>query len=53
MCIRDRDNVIIAPHIASNGGLSVDRYKVVVLENLRRYVAGEKMLSPVDLSRGY
>ena len=47
------DNVIITPHIASNGGLSVDRYKVVVLENLRRYVAGEKMLSPVDLSRGY
>ena len=47
------DNVIITPHIASNGGLSVDRYKVVVLENLRRYVTGERMLSPVDLSRGY
>lgn len=47
------DNVIITPHIASNGGLSVDRYKVVVLENLRRYVGGERMLNPVDLSRGY
>jgi hypothetical protein len=25
----------------------------IVRENLRRYVAGEKMLSVVDLGRGY
>jgi hypothetical protein len=25
----------------------------VLLENLRRYVAGEPMLSVVDISRGY
>ena len=37
-------------------GMTDDAYKVIVardLEDLRRYVAGEKMLSVVDVGRGY
>ena len=47
------DNVIITPHMATAGGLSIERSKLIVLENLRRYVEGERLLSPVDLSEGY
>lgn len=46
-------NVIITPHIASDSDLGWDAPIQVVRENLRRYVAGEPMLSVVDVSRGY
>ncbi len=46
-------NVIITPHISAatpaNGKLAFE----VVLENLRRYVVGEAMLSVVDIEHGY
>ena len=46
-------NVIITPHTAADtGGDRADRW-LLVRENLRRYVAGEKMLSVVDPARGY
>jgi hypothetical protein len=32
---------------------AVERLQAVVRENLRRYVAGEPMLSVVDVGRGY
>jgi phosphoglycerate dehydrogenase-like enzyme len=46
-------NVIITPHISSSSDIPNEARWVLVNENLRRYVAGEKMLSVVDLQRGY
>lgn len=46
--------VVMTPHIAgiSDGGHS-RRAGVLIVENLRRYVAGDPLLSMVDLARGY
>lgn len=46
-------NVIITPHVAASGGDSMHRAMVIAAENLRRYAAGEPMLSVVDMTRGY
>lgn len=46
-------NIIITPHMASSSDVTLQRYGVVILENLRRYVAGEPMLNVVDIERGY
>ncbi|HKJ16931.1 MAG TPA: D-2-hydroxyacid dehydrogenase [Xanthomonadales bacterium] len=45
--------IIITPHTAGRGDRGRDRLLLVVRENLRRYVAGEPMLSVVDIQRGY
>lgn len=45
--------VIITPHTAGRSDRSRDRLYLLVQENLRRYVAGEAMLSVVDIERGY
>lgn len=46
-------NVIITPHIAATTDQGRWRRWVLIRENLRRYVNGEKMLNVVDVSRGY
>lgn len=46
-------NVIITPHVANESDLGTQSELSVVRENLRRYVAGERMLSVVDVSKGY
>ena len=46
-------NVFITPHISAGSDEQMGRYWLVVRENLRRYVSGERMLSVVDLKRGY
>jgi phosphoglycerate dehydrogenase-like enzyme len=46
-------NVIITPHIAGVTPASEVNYDLLLRENLRRYVAGEAMLSVVDIDRGY
>jgi phosphoglycerate dehydrogenase-like enzyme len=46
-------NVILTPHIAAGSDLFTRRYTVMLAENMRRYVAGARMLSVVDLERGY
>ena len=45
-------NVIITPHVAGAGGTQ-ERHAVLLRENLRRFVAGEKLLNVVDPERGY
>jgi phosphoglycerate dehydrogenase-like enzyme len=46
-------NVIITPHVAADtDGGSTMRWQVV-RENLRRYATGDRMLSVVDVKRGY
>ncbi len=46
-------NVIITPHVSADSDLGDSVRFAVVRENLRRYVAGERMLSVVDVGRGY
>ncbi len=45
--------VIITPHTAGRSDRSRDRLFLLVQENLRRYVAGDPLLSVVDIERGY
>jgi phosphoglycerate dehydrogenase-like enzyme len=46
-------NVIITPHTSAYSPIADEIRVAVVRENLRRYVAGEPMLSVVDIDRGY
>ncbi|MGB5104135.1 MAG: D-2-hydroxyacid dehydrogenase [Steroidobacteraceae bacterium] len=46
-------NVILTPHVSTRSDLGNEARSVIVIENLRRYVAGEKMLSVVDTGKGY
>ena len=46
-------NVFITPHISAGSDEQMGRYWLVVRENLRRYINGERMLNVVDLKRGY
>ncbi|MDX2144667.1 MAG: D-2-hydroxyacid dehydrogenase [Rhodospirillaceae bacterium] len=46
-------NLIITPHTSSFSERRFERFWVVLRENMRRYAAGEKMLSVVDVKRGY
>ena len=46
-------NVIITPHVSSDSELGLDARVALICENLRRYVTGERMLSEVDLGKGY
>lgn len=45
--------VIITPHVAATSAETFTRMQALVTENLRRYVAGEPLLSVVDIQRGY
>lgn len=46
------DNVIITPHVSAWGG-DFFRYRILTLENLRRYQAGDALLNVVDPDKGY
>ena len=46
------DNVIITPHVASRGADRV-RQRILAIENLRRFVAGDALLNVVDPNLGY
>jgi phosphoglycerate dehydrogenase-like enzyme len=46
-------HLIITPHVAANTAVADQTRNAVLVENLRRYVAGEPMLSVVDVSKGY
>lgn len=46
-------NVIITPHVSGSSDQQEERSRLVVTENLRRYVAGEPLLNVVDIARGY
>jgi phosphoglycerate dehydrogenase-like enzyme len=46
-------NVVITPHVAGDSELKLDRAWLVMRENLRRYVAGDRLFSVVDVKRGY
>jgi phosphoglycerate dehydrogenase-like enzyme len=46
-------NVIVTPHIATSSDFRDERTLTLVVENLRRYIRGDKLLSVVDLAAGY
>ena len=46
-------NVIITPHIGGDSDAHMERMWLLFQENLRRFVVGERLLSVVDLARGY
>jgi phosphoglycerate dehydrogenase-like enzyme len=46
-------NLIITPHISARSDLQGEQRYILARENLRRYIAGGKMLSEVDLKRDY
>ena len=46
-------NVIITPHVSAESDVDEQVRFEILRENLRRYVAGEKMLSVVDVAKGY
>ena len=46
-------NLLITPHVSSFNDAGRETLWIIFRENLRRYVAGEKMLSVVDIQRGY
>ena len=46
-------NLLITPHMSSFNDAGRDMFWVVLRENLRRYVNGERMLSVVDIDAGY
>jgi phosphoglycerate dehydrogenase-like enzyme len=46
-------NLILTPHVSGDSDQGTNAGLRVVRENLRRYVAGERMLSVVDVGRGY
>jgi phosphoglycerate dehydrogenase-like enzyme len=46
-------HLILTPHVAAKTAAADAAGNAVLIENLRRYVAGERMLSVVDITRGY
>jgi phosphoglycerate dehydrogenase-like enzyme len=48
-----REDVIITPHVSAGSDAGREDRWLIARENLRRYVAGEALLSVVDLERGY
>jgi phosphoglycerate dehydrogenase-like enzyme len=46
-------NVIITPHVSAVTALADSQRTELLLDNLRRYVAGEPLLAVVDPARGY
>jgi phosphoglycerate dehydrogenase-like enzyme len=46
-------NLIITPHYAASSDIDRERRWLLYRENLRRFVAGEPLLSVVDPGRGY
>jgi phosphoglycerate dehydrogenase-like enzyme len=46
-------NVIITPHLAGTGGDARARVYGLLLENIRRYQAGDPLINPVSSKAGY
>jgi phosphoglycerate dehydrogenase-like enzyme len=47
------DNVLITPHVGNTPEMGLPRLAARVEENVRRWLAGETLLGPVDVAAGY
>ena len=45
--------ILFTPHISPRSDLPREARSTVPVQNLRRYVAGDKLLNVVDLARGF
>jgi D-2-hydroxyacid dehydrogenase (NADP+) len=45
--------ILFTPHISGRSDLPGNARWTIAVENVRRYVTGEKMLNEVDLVRGF
>ncbi|MEM8500026.1 MAG: D-2-hydroxyacid dehydrogenase [Pseudomonadota bacterium] len=46
-------NVLITPHIAASSRQAMELTRLIARENLKRYIAGEKLINPVNRNRAY
>jgi phosphoglycerate dehydrogenase-like enzyme len=46
-------NIIITPHMSAQSDLGQAKREIILREQLRRFVAGDKLLSVVDFKKGY
>jgi phosphoglycerate dehydrogenase-like enzyme len=46
-------NVIITPHMSARSDLGQATRELILREQLRRFAAGDKLLSVVDFKKGY
>ena len=49
----EMENVILTPHVAGASPEINKRRKALIVENVRRFCAGESLLNVVDNKRGY
>ncbi len=49
----DMPRVIITPHVSDYSDKHEDTVWDLYRENLRRYIAGDKLLSVIDMEKGY
>lgn len=49
----DLDNVVITPHVANPAGRLTEKMAPFLAENLRRFAAGDELLSLVEVGKGY
>lgn len=49
----DMDNVVITPHNSWISEMRNERRYNITYENLKRFIAGEKLMNIVDISKGY
>jgi phosphoglycerate dehydrogenase-like enzyme len=49
----DMENVIVSPHISGGTEIYNQRAAGIFRENLRRYLAGERLMNLADPARGY
>jgi len=47
------ENVLITPHVAAASPHIAERHTETLLENIRRYVAGEEFLTPADKKKWF
>jgi len=45
--------VIITPHVSADADLTDERIRLLLIENVRRFGAGEPLLNTVDMKTGY
>jgi phosphoglycerate dehydrogenase-like enzyme len=46
-------NIIITPHMSAQSDLGQGKRELILREQIRRFIAGDKLLSVVDMKKGY
>jgi len=46
-------NIIVTPHMSAQSDLGQGKRELILREQIRRFIAGDKLLSVVDMKKGY